>query len=128
MNFEQEFHTWLKQGLQSVLPEEIKAFSFNLFEPALVDGVKFGIELVGAGEFDENDSDWACDEVWEPEQRQLNIPIEYSGDNWESCLKKMKSLINDTLQANQGAVSKLKNVQGIGVGFVDGDLEVVWKP
>jgi hypothetical protein len=128
MTFEEEFLNWLQLGLQSDLPGEIKAFSFNLFEPALVDGVKFGVELIGAGEFDENDSDWACDEVWEPEQRQLNIPIEYSGENWEECLEKMKTLVKDILQANQGSVSKLKNVKGIGVGFVDGDLEIVWQP
>jgi len=128
MDFEQEFQNWLEQGLKSESPTEITAFSFNLFEPALVDGVKFGVELIGAGEFDENDPDWACDEVWEPEQRQLNIPVEYSGDSWEICLERMKKLIIVTLQSNQSFVSKLKERKGVGVGFVDGDLEIVWQP
>ena len=128
MSFEREFKNWLQLGLQPDLPDEIEAFSFNLFEPALVDGVKFGVELIAAGEFDENDSDWACDEVWEPVQRQLHIPLEYSGESWEECLEKMKKLITYTLQDNQDFVSKLKIGKGIGVGFVDGDLEIVWQP
>ena len=81
LNFGQKLKNWLNQGLRSELPNEIKAFSFNLFEPAQVDGVKFGVELIGAGKFDENDPDWACDEIWEPEQQIFYIPVEYSSDN-----------------------------------------------
>ena len=74
MNFEREFENWLSTALQVPVPEEVKAFSFNLFEPAGEEEVKFGIELIGAGNYDPDDSDWACDEVWEPKQRRLFIP------------------------------------------------------
>lgn len=128
MNFEQEFENWLEEGLKGNLPNNIKAFSFNLFEPAFEDGVTFGIELIGAGEFSENDTDWACDEVWEPKQRNLFIPVEYSGKDWESCLEIMKKLIFKTLNKEKEFSKKLKESKGVGIGFVDGDLSIVWQP
>lgn len=127
MSFEQDFHDWLQLALQSDLPDGLEAFSFNLFEPASVDGVIFGVELIGAGEFDENDPDWACDEVWEPEQRQLYIPVEYSSADWEECLAKMKKLVEAVLQSAEGPVSRLKAAKEIGMGFVDGDIEILWQ-
>ena len=45
--------------------------------------MKFRIELIDSGEFDEDDPDWACDEVWVPVPRGINIPLTYSGDTWE---------------------------------------------
>ncbi len=96
MKFDQQFENWVKKSLNSELPNNIKAFSFNLYEPALVEGVKFGIELIGAGAFDLENPDWACEEVWKPENRQLFIPIKYSGDTWELCLEKMKWLASNT--------------------------------
>lgn len=128
MSFEQEFENWLDGGLNGNLPINIKAYSFNLFEPALEEGVKFGIELIGAGEFYPHDPDWACDEVWEPKQRRLLIPIEYSGENWEYCLDAMQKLVVKTLSQDNKITKKLKDSSGVGIGFVDGDLNVVWQP
>lgn len=128
MDFEQTFASWLTSSLEEELPGSVKAFSFNLYEPALVDGVKFGIELIGAGEFNKDDPDWACDEVWEPETRGINIQVAYSGDQWEQCLQNLKALLIRTLDSDSPAVRKLKSSQGIAIGFVDGDLEIVWKP
>ena len=126
MSFEEKFTNWLENSLAAVSSKKIKGFSFNLFEPAAIPGVKFGIELIGAQAFDKNDADWACEEIWEPPQRQLPIPIEYSGDTWEVCLDRMKKLVVKHLDSNSDTAKKLKAVEGVGVGFVDGDLEIVW--
>lgn len=128
MNFEREFENWLSTALQVPVPEEVKAFSFNLFEPAGEEEVKFGIELIGAGNYDPDDSDWACEEVWEPKQRRLFIPLAYSGTGWEGCLEKMKILALKLLKSDKKFVEKLTSRQGIGIGFVDGDLEIIWQP
>lgn len=128
MDFEQKLKCWLDDSLAQDVPASVKAFSLNLYEPALVDGVKFGIELVGTGTFDEKDSDWACDEVWEPNPRGINIPIEYSGDEWEQCLQRLKALLVQLLGTDSASIRTLKSKQGVGLGFVDGDLEIIWKP
>ena len=124
--FEEQFANWLQSSLDTVIPREVRGFSFNLFEPAAIPGVKFGIELIGARAFDKDNEDWACEEVWEPSHRQLPIPVEFSGDTWEVCLDRMKKLVVRYLDSDSSAAKKLKAAQGIGTGFVDGSLEIVW--
>ena len=82
MNFETTFHNWLNKALSVNIPKSVKAFNFNLFET----GSNFGIELIGSSEFDADDSDWACQEVFEANPRNLEIPIVYSGNNGDSML------------------------------------------
>ena len=125
MYFETEFTGWLTDSLSQDIPDSVIAFSFNLYETAMTEGIKFGIELIGSGEFDESNPDWACDEVWEPETRGINIPIAYSGETWEECLQKLKELVISKLDSP--VIGKLKLTQGVGIGFIDGDIEVIWK-
>lgn len=126
MNFEKTFEDWLEKSLEIEVPSEIKAFSFNLYESAYEEGYEFGIELIGAEKFDINDSDWACEEIWESSPRKLFIPISYSGEKWEECLEKMKSLVTKVLYTNKKLEVKLKSRNGVGIGFIDGDLAVIW--
>lgn len=126
-DFENTFISWLEKCLEIEIPNEVKAFSFNLNESAYEEGYEFGIELIGAERFDVNDEDWACDEIWEPNQRQIFIPVSYSGENWEECLKNMRNLLIKVLDLEKPFVKKLKSKQGIGIGFVDGNLEIIWQ-
>ncbi|BCV35900.1 hypothetical protein [Shewanella chilikensis] len=121
MEFESRLFEWINQALADGMPPRVKAFNFNLFET----GPDFGIELIGSSEFDEADSDWACEEVFEPKQRQLRIPLSYSGGDWEQCLESMKAAIQVYLQTDEPGAAILHQAEGIGIGFVDGDLELV---
>ncbi len=125
MSFSEDFARWLDGSLPSELPREISAFSFNLFEQSK-EGSKFGIELVGAGEFDENDPDWACAEVWEPSQsRNFDIPESFCSDGWEDCLSKTAQIIRTILDSDNRLAATLKSVEGVALGFVDGDLHII---
>jgi hypothetical protein len=126
MSFPTQFKEWLSSALQLPVPSEVRAFSFNLCEPALIDGVRFGVELVGAGVFDPEDSDWACEEIWTAQPRTLNIPVEFSGSGWEECLERMKALLQSVLEEQSGISGVLKSRQAVALGFVDGDLDVIW--
>ena len=88
--------------------------------------MKFGVEVIGTSEFSPDDQDWACEEIWEPKHRQLNIPVSFSGESWEQCLVVIQSLIEVFLAKDNRAAIILKSRLGIGVGFVDGDLNLVW--
>ena len=123
MAFLLQFRHWL-DAAASQTSADIAAFSFNLYEPALVPGVKFGIELIGARAFSADDSDWPCDEIWSPDPRGIDIPEEFSGSDWEVCLEKAKALVLDYLASPSGRW--LHSGEAVGLGFVDGDLEVVW--
>ncbi len=127
MDFEQSFTSWLNKSLAQNVPDSVKAFCFNLYESAFVDEAKFGVELIGAGKFDRDDPDWPCYEVWEPETRGINIPISYSGDEWELCLQRIKTLVLKQLETETSTIRKLKSTRAVGIGFVDGDLEIIWK-
>jgi hypothetical protein len=128
MDFEHKLKCWLDDSLAQDVPDSVKVFSVNLYEPALVNGVKYGIEIVGTGEFDEDDPDWAFDEVWEPDSRGINIHVEYSGDEWEQCLNKLKALLFKHLGMDSPSILALKSKKGVDLGIVDTDLEIIWKP
>lgn len=127
-SFETAFAEWLADASCQSVSDEVVAFCFNLFEPADVPGVKFGIELIGAAQFDEGDPDWACDEIWEPETRQLFIPEDYSGSDWQTCLDNMTELVKRQLATESSLVQRIKHSQAVGIGFVDGDIQLIWKP
>lgn len=124
MNFEKTFREWANKSLAEKIPANVKAFSFNLYET----GVDFGIELIGAGSFDVNDPDWATDEVFEPSQRRLEIPVSFSGETWEQCLENMRKLVFSYLNSNEPGAKVLNQGQGVGIGFVDGDLRLLKTP
>ncbi|MFJ2995635.1 hypothetical protein [Pandoraea sp. NPDC087047] len=76
--------------------------------------------------FDLTDPDWACNEVWEPIDRALRIPIIFSGDAWEECLLAIRSLLRTLLEIDDDMTRVLKSREGVGIGFVDGDLHIAW--
>jgi hypothetical protein len=127
VTFEQYFEQWLEQIANQASSRSTVAYSFNLYEPAFEPGVRFGIELVGAGSFNPDNADWACDEVWEPKPRGINIPIEFSGTRWEECLARVRNLLRGYVQQECRGSTWLKSKTAIGLGFVDGELELVWK-
>lgn len=120
MEFEKVFENWITESLSDEIPSTVKAFSFNLYEP-------FGIELIGASSFDLDNSDWACDEVWEPKQRGIEIPTSLNIQSWEECLEKMKIILSKILEENTHNSRILKSRNGVALGFVDGDLEILFK-
>ncbi|WP_431113072.1 hypothetical protein [Variovorax paradoxus] len=124
--FEETFRTWVAASLAEAIPTVVKAFVFNLLEYGETPSGRFGIELVGTGIFDEDDSDWACYEVWEPSVRRLEIPLGFSGSSWEECLERVTSLLMTGLNSPDLG-PKLKQGAAIGIGFVDGDLSVAWQ-
>jgi len=126
MGFENDLRGWLAKALLQGVPDGVVGFSFNLFEH-LEPKSRFGVELVGAGSFDPSNSDWACDEVWEPSVgRSISISTEFSGETWDECLSKMGSLIMTILAEATDVAARLRSAAGVGLGFVDGELQLLW--
>ena len=125
--FRNEFEGWLEIAFRNPVPQSVKAFAFNLFEPARVrpEHPRFGVELIGSSEFDVEDSDWACTETFVAKPRNLLIPLSVSGDHWQSCLDIIIEVVTEVLETESYAARTLQAAQGIGVGFVDGDMHIV---
>lgn len=117
--FQTKFDTWLDESLVGAADEEIVAFSFNLGEP-------WSIEVIGCGSYDEDDDDWATDEVFRPETECLELPESEAGDDWESVLEFAKLLIQAYLGRPGAGSAALKGSSAVAVGFVDGDLHKLW--
>lgn len=110
--------------MSTAIPKEVRAFSFNLYELDS-DDLPFGVQLIGSSIFDIEDEDWACEQVWDATPRILEIPVTFSMNSWETCLANMKRLVLAAM--DQKTIGEtLKTREGVAIGFVDGDLDLVW--
>ncbi len=78
--------------------------------------------MVGTSEFDENDEDWACYEVFTTRDDPFIIVRK---SDWETIETFFIGLVEKYLADGKYAY-KLKQYQAVGIGFVDGDLHICW--
>ena len=79
------------------------------------------VELIGASTFDEEDEDWACDEVF---SNRDNPIVWQENAVWEEILTEVENVVRKYLEQGRFA-QKLKQYKGIAVGFVDGNLTIL---
>jgi hypothetical protein len=118
-----EFSLWLDKYLDKDIYEKAVAVNFNLYEGA---DDNYHIEVIWSDEFDESDSDWACSEIFTTRDDVFHISRTKDILKWEEGLEFIKDLVNKYL-ANGKHSAKLKVYQAVGIGFVDGDLEILYK-
>lgn len=116
----EKFIEWAENALQGAELSNVVALNFNLYE----DQDSFwAVEIVGTSSFDENDADWACDEVFVTRDNPFTWEEETDCDAiLEEVIEWIGDLMDDTV-----LMEMLERLQGIGVGFVDGDIEIVYK-
>lgn len=117
---ENGFDVWLDNILKNELPDDIEAICFNLYEDS---ENQWSAELVGTDSFDEEDSDWACDEVYSTREFPYVIKIK---SDWKAIEKLFTDYISDYLDHGKYS-AKLKQYNAVAVGFVDGDLNIIYK-
>ena len=122
MKHYEEFSIWLDKYLEGPLPKEVTAINFNLYEGANDD--TYAIQMIGSDEFDEDDEDWACSEVFSTEEDIFFIPKIKEIEDWEAGLCFIKQIVEKYLIEGKYA-DRLKSYTAVGIGFVDGDLEVL---
>ena len=116
LNKTKDFFEWLDLILKNELNSEIKAINFNLYEDT---DNKWSVELVGTFSFDKDNDDWACDEVFTTRDQPFVIECE---SDWKLVETFFIGLVNEYLSSG-----KLKEYQAIGIGFVDGDLHILYE-
>lgn len=118
-NEESSFYNWLENALKK-LPSDVEAINFNLYED---NGDKWSVELVGTSTFDENNSDWACSEIYTT--RETPYVLRKKSD-WKAIENLFTTFLLNYLERGKYA-HILKECRGIGIGFVDGDLSILYK-
>lgn len=115
-----EFANWIDSLLENDMPDETLAFCFNLYEESAEDFV-YSVQLVACNKFDENDSDWACEEVWSSEEDIFCIELSDEQDkDWKSAQEIIKSWVIEYIKA-----CDILSAKPVAIGFVDGELELI---
>ena len=112
---------WIDGVLSDGVPDEAVAFCFNLYEN---DEYYWSMDLIGAGRFDPDDQDWACDEVTDFNLRESLFTFQAECE-WDEALQTMIDILKKYLNDGKYA-DLLKSREGVGVGFVDGDIEIIY--
>lgn len=112
-------HNWISKICETEHPDDsIIAYHFGLFES----DKGYTIYLAGSAEFDEDDSDWACNSDFEPEEKYLLLPDEFQNQSWEEVLDKAVASLTAYTTTATFQSSFLATVTAITTGFDDGDL------
>lgn len=114
------FFEWLDMTLAVGLSNKIRAINFNLYED---EGNMWSIELVGTSTFDESNEDWACCEVFST--RDAPFAVERKND-WQAVEEMFRDWVTDYLHNGKYA-DKLRRLDAVGLGSVDGDLKLLFK-
>lgn len=121
----QQVESWLNTILQQDMPGGIAGLNFNLYEDYGANGEKrWSMELIGSSCFDQEDEDWACDEVCDFGTREDPFCWE-ENTQWEMIIDKVIQILRKYLSEGRFA-EKLKQFDGVGVGFVDGNIEILY--
>ena len=112
---------WIDNVLNTDIPDNIVAFCFNLYEDG---GGNWSMELVGSDWFDLEDEDWACNEITDFNSRE-NLYVWKMDYSWKEALAYVVNELKEYL-ANGKYAGLLKSRTGVGVGFVDGDIEILY--
>ncbi len=118
MSFKNEFYSWANKNLAH---SNAYAYCFNLIENSGV----YSVELVGTNSFNLKDEDWACDECFEASPRSIEIGDGF--ENWEACLWSIYDFLESYISSKEIGANILNESKGVGVGFVDGSLELLKK-
>lgn len=120
--YNEDFIIWLDALLKNKDFEGVVAFNFNLYEG---EGT-FHIELIGSDEYDPEDSDWVCSEKFASRDNILIVDEKVSGKTWEKTLVYFRHNVEQYLIKGQFK-DKLLSKAAVGIGFVDGDLEILYE-
>ena len=117
----QSFNAWVDRVVNENRSTAAIAYNFNLYEHE----DEFAIQLVGTRSFNSQDGDWATDAAFTSSEDLFCLSHSDFGNGWRQGLVAAKSLVSIYLQHGEQA-ELMKGSEAVGVGFVDGDIEIVY--
>lgn len=112
---------WLDNVLETDIPNEVIAFGFNIYDDG---NYNWSMELIGTSEFDIDSEDWLCNEVTDFNTRN-NLFQWKQKASWEEILNHITGILKEYFKNGKYA-DVLKAKLGIGVGFVDGNVVILY--
>ena len=117
------FAKWVDGVFEREIPDDVVALSFNIYEE-WSDKMDWSVVVVGTSSFDKDDQDWACDETTDFGTRD-NLFWWVEDTTYRYVEREVKKALLRYLKVGRHA-DKIKALQGVGTGFVDGDLKLVY--
>jgi hypothetical protein len=114
------FEAWLDGHLVAAKASKSVAYNFHLYEYEN----SFGMQLVGVITYDQDDPFDYDDEVFSSKEDIFMLPRTDAKDNWRKGLKLGSDLVRKYLDHGRYA-HQLTSSHLVGVGFVDGDIEII---
>ena len=118
-----EFFSWADEALAQPISKDTVAFHFNLYEGT--DSVH--VQIMGTDSFAGGEQYWPGDETFSTGEDVFYVPFESAGAEWPDLLESLKRLVSDYIASGDKA-EVLRRSRGVGIGFVDGDMHVLWQP
>ena len=115
----EDFAKWLDAVLDSNMPIEGVAVNFNIYDEG---DNEWSIQLAVTGSYNEEDDEWAYDEVFTSEEDIYTWNEEIDYDEVMSTTYKM---IAEYLEKGKFS-AEFKKYQAVTCGFIDGDLAKVY--
>ncbi len=115
-----QLFAWLDQVLSRDIPSHTFGFHFNLYE----DLESVHVQLVGTGSFVVEPTYWPGEETFTTGEDVFVVPFSVAGATWQEWLKSIQTLLSEYLERGEQA-TVLRRFQGVGLGFVDGDMHVL---
>ena len=106
--------------LKREFPEDTVAICFNLYEEQ---DNHWGVELVGTDEYDEEDDDWACDEIIAFRDNLFHLEMD---TDWEKVWDIINNLIKEYLETGSES-EKLLRYEAVATGFTDNELKILYQ-
>lgn len=125
MNIEADlvkFSNWIDSILAEDLPENIVAYNLNIYEEA---NCTYGLQLIGADSFDIDDEDWVCTDYFTTGEDICYIERLPEIEEWELGLEYVRNMVKEYLSSGKKRDIMLSS-KAVGVGFVDGDVHLVY--
>ena len=111
---------WIEAEVNHISSNEIIEICFNLYEDG---NDEWSLEIVGTNSFDMRDADWACAEVYTTREHPYRW---HQITTWDKVLQEVREELIAYLQCDTKQAKKLVSYQGIGLGFVDGDMQILY--
>ncbi len=124
----ESFELWLDALLENNdMPENTAAFNFNLYEESAEDFV-YAVQLIASDRFEpDDDGEWACYEVWSSEEDIFCVSTEDEDNkDCEAAQKLITEMVREYLKTGRYR-NILTASQAIGIGFVDGEIDIILK-
>ena len=125
----ESFSNWLDNLLENnEMPESTAAFNFNLYDEES-EGLVYAMQLIASDRFDPDDEtgEWACYNIWSSEEDLFMLDFSDEEDqSFEHIQEIFTEFVNEYLE-NGKYKDILLGAKGIGIGHVDGDLDIIYK-